>query len=338
MGYNTIASGAYSTAMGSGTKASFFESTATGLETTASGEASIATGGYTTASGNFSTAIGLHTIAAGGASAAIGSYGQANAIRSIVIGEYVTANSLNSISLGRHNDPIVTLPTTNWILTEPLLILGNGIDTTNRKNALVILKNGNTGLGTNSPNAPLQFSNTTVNRKIVLYDAFNNDHQYFGFGVTYDGIGRLRYQVDNPSAEHVFYAGATPTTSTWLFTIKGDGNAFMPGVLSQSSDARLKTNIFPITSALSSLLQLNAYHYQWKNQSLDQSTQVGIIAQEVQKLFPELVKENAAGELSVTYSGLIPLVITAMKEQQSEIKNLKSEMAELKKMVEKSSK
>ena len=54
---------------------------------------------------------------------------------------------------------------------------------------------------------------------------------------------------------------------------------------------------------------------------MDQSTQIGVIAQEVQKLFPELVKENAKGELSVNYSGLIPLLITAMKEQQQLIEN-----------------
>jgi chromosome segregation ATPase len=79
---------------------------------------------------------------------------------------------------------------------------------------------------------------------------------------------------------------------------------------------------------------------------------VGIIGQELQKLYPELVKENAKGELSVNYSGLIPLVITAMKEQQNEIgdlknkiaqlstdneewKKVKNEIAELKKMMEK---
>ena len=163
-------------------------------------------------------------------------------------------------------------------------------------------------------------------------DSSINDHQYYGLGVNYNpgsSVIGLRYQVSNVAAQHVFFAGTTSSTSNWLFTISGDGNAYMAGTLSQSSDARLKTNIFPITSALSSLLQLNAYHYQWKNQSLDQSTQVGIIAQEVQKVFPELVKENAKGELSVNYSGLIPLVITAMKEQQSEIKNLQNKITQL---------
>ncbi len=88
------------------------------------------------------------------------------------------------------------------------------------------------------------------------------------------------------------------------------------------------------------------------NQSLDQSTQVGIIAQEVQKFFPELVKENATGELSVNYSGLIPLLITSIKEQQQLIekqqkqietistdnKGQRLEMKELKKAIEEATK
>src|SRR5205823_14031048 len=111
----------------------------------------------------------------------------------------------------------------------------------------------------------LQLSNSLGNRKIVLYDAFNNDNQYHGFGVTFDGVvGRLRYQVDNAGAEHAFYAGTSPTTSAWLFTIKGNGDAVVSGTLFQMSDVNLKKNLSPITSALNELLQLNAYRYQWK--------------------------------------------------------------------------
>ncbi|MFN3783180.1 MAG: tail fiber domain-containing protein [Spirosomataceae bacterium] len=80
--------------------------------------------------------------------------------------------------------------------------------------------NGNIGIGTNAPNAPLQFANTTVNRKIVLWEGGNNDHNYFGFGVN---SSMLRYQVDGGAARHAFYAGTSATTSTELMTINGDG-------------------------------------------------------------------------------------------------------------------
>lgn len=43
-----------------------------------------------------------------------------------------------------------------------------------------LTNSGNLGIGTSTPNAPLQFPNTIVNRKIVLWEDFNNDHQFFG--------------------------------------------------------------------------------------------------------------------------------------------------------------
>jgi hypothetical protein len=361
MGYSSIASGPYSSAIGSQALASGDYSVAMGSSTRALGNVSMATGRFTIASADYSNAMGYLSTASGNYSTAMGSsiasgdyafaVGTSHAVAnsSSTLGYETWAKANGGTAVGAFNDnadnPNPTVPAP----TDRLFQIGNGTPSA-RTNAFTVLRNGNTGIAITTPNAPLQFSNTTVNRKIVLYDGFNNDNQYFGFGVTYDGIGHLRYQVDNPTAQHVFYAGTSPTTSNWLFTINGDGNAFMPGVLSQSSDARLKTNILPITSALNNLLQLNAYHYQWKNQSLDQSTQVGIIAQEVQKLYPELVKENAKGELSVNYSGLIPLLITAMKEQELEIqqqgkqistlnqenkelRKMKRELEELKKMV-----
>jgi len=79
---------------------------------------------------------------------------------------------------------------------------------------------GNLGIGTTTANAPLQFSNSAVNRKIVLYDGNNNDNQYYGFGIN---GGVLRYQVDALFADHVFYAASSSTTSTELMRIRGSG-------------------------------------------------------------------------------------------------------------------
>jgi hypothetical protein len=78
---------------------------------------------------------------------------------------------------------------------------------------------GNVGIGT-SPNAPLQFANALVNRKIVLYEVANNDHQFLGFGVNNN---TLRYQVNTTGDSHVFFTGASSTTSTELMRIQGDG-------------------------------------------------------------------------------------------------------------------
>jgi hypothetical protein len=80
---------------------------------------------------------------------------------------------------------------------------------------------GNVGIGNSAPNAPLQFGNGLVNRKIVLFETANNDHQFLGFGIN---NGLLRYQVANSGDSHVFFAGASTTTSTELMRITGTGN------------------------------------------------------------------------------------------------------------------
>jgi uncharacterized protein YjbI with pentapeptide repeats len=79
---------------------------------------------------------------------------------------------------------------------------------------------GNIGFGTTTPNALIQTNNNLSNRKIVLYETTNNDHQYFGFGIN---SGSLRYQVDAPGASHIFYAGSSSSASNELMRISGSG-------------------------------------------------------------------------------------------------------------------
>jgi hypothetical protein len=66
-----------------------------------------------------------------------------------------------------------------------------------------------------------------ANRKIVLYELVNNDHQYLGFG---SQSNILRYQVANLNNDHIFYAATSPTTSNELARITGDGNIGIGGV------------------------------------------------------------------------------------------------------------
>jgi len=85
----------------------------------------------------------------------------------------------------------------------------------------VLRNNGNVGIGTSTPNAPLQLASTTANRKVVLYEATDNNHEFYGFGIN---SGVQRYQVANPAADHVFYTAVNATSSNELVRIKGTGN------------------------------------------------------------------------------------------------------------------
>ncbi len=154
MGELTMASSYWSTAMGYSTKASNFASTAMGLSTIASGRASTAMGEATTASGDYSTAIGYRATASGTSSTAIGYGGvvagqtTASGHASTAIGYATASSSMAEIALGSYNTSVSGNPTL-WVDTDRLFVIGNGTADNARSNAMVVLKNGNVGIGAN---------------------------------------------------------------------------------------------------------------------------------------------------------------------------------------------
>ena len=100
---------------------------------------------------------------------------------------------------------------------------------------LHILANGNVGIGTIAPNAQLQLGNTLANRKVVLWEDVNNDHQFYGLGMNNHS---MRYQIHGASdtSFHGFHAGASSNASRELMRVRGDG---VVGVNTASPAARL---------------------------------------------------------------------------------------------------
>lgn len=91
---------------------------------------------------------------------------------------------------------------------------------------------------------------------------------------------------------------------------------------SQQSDSRLKRNINKVSNSLNSIASLNGYHYLWKDEKKDQGLQTGVIAQEVEVIFPELVNVDEKGIKSVNYMGLIPHLIESIKALKTENQEL----------------
>jgi hypothetical protein len=88
------------------------------------------------------------------------------------------------------------------------------------------------------------------------------------------------------------------------------------------SDARVKDNIQPIENALEKVISLRGVSYNRKDTD-DKSRKIGVIAQEVLPIIPEVVSKDQNGNYSVSYGNMVGLLIEAVKEQQKQIDELK---------------
>lgn len=142
-----------------------------------------------------------------------------------------TLNANNGLSIT--NDTLIQL---GGALIQPTIVsgltainkmsfTGTGVDAFNVDGTTLSIDatNDRIGVGTSTPNAQLQLGNSIANRKVVLYEDANNDHQYYGLGIN---ASTSRYQVSNTSANHIFYAGTSATTSAELMRIEGDGDIY----------------------------------------------------------------------------------------------------------------
>jgi hypothetical protein len=112
--------------------------------------------------------------------------------------------------------------------------------------------------------------------------------------------------------------------ATTRFTFDtGTGNFTASGDINSNSDERLKENIDTIQGALNKVLALRGVTFNLKDNPSERK--IGLIAQEVEKIIPEVVKEDRSEDriLSVSYANIVALLIEAIKEQQEQIDKLK---------------
>jgi hypothetical protein len=110
----------------------------------------------------------------------------------------------------------------------------------------------------------------------------------------------------------------------------GDGS----GATSCSSDERLKGNIVEIDGALDKIGQLRGVTFNWKDETKDQSQKIGVIAQDVESVFPQIVNTMADGIKTVDYAALVAPIIEALKDLRDMILKILDDLAAILNRVE----
>jgi len=239
------------------------------------------------------TAGGVATIAAN--SVALGTDTTGNYVASLVAGTNITLAN----NTGEGATPTIGL-TNNTI---------SGISLGSNLAALTI----GTGLSGTSYNGStaVTIANTGVTSNVA------------GTGVSVSGAtGAVTISIGQSVA-----TSASPTfaglTINGAITATGDITAYF------TSDKRHKNNIQTIPNALEKVSKLNGVTWEWNddvNEVTKQSPKTGLIAQEVLEVLPEVVKQKEDGFLGLDYSKMMGLLVEAIKEQQSQIEELKSKL------------
>ncbi len=149
----------------------------------------------------------------------------------------------------------------------------------------------------------------TVNNKWAVYQADSNTKNYFAGNVGI-GVEEPSYKLDvdgDINANGLIFSSGTPITS----------------------DLRLKEAIEPLDGAVQKIVKLRGVNYNWKEGvgGVESKRQIGFIAQEVEKVYPELVSTGKDGHKAVDYARLMPVVVEAIKSLKAENDALKAENA-----------
>jgi hypothetical protein len=343
MGFNTIAGPQVGAAggidggnvgqfsAGWGSRAIGNISTATGFRNTASGTSTVALGNYNYATGDSSIALGKENWAEGASTIAIGFKNHAAGAGSVALGQESVAWGTTNFTAGYQNiagdinAPVGTAGSATAI-GHGTFASGRSSFSANKYTSATNQASASLGLGTTADNFGMLA--VGVNNAAGIGDTSIDPNDYGGYYYA-DG----EYTGTNPGVAFVVgngdvnsstgRAGDNPSNA---FIVNYDGSATLSGELTVESDTRLKTNITTLGNTLSKLLLIDGKSYTMKsNEAIEK---IGLLAQEVQKAFPELVKQagDAEGTLSINYQGMIPVLINAIKQQQIELQRLRDKL------------
>lgn len=309
-GENTSALGSYSVAFGNSNVASGSKAFVGGKSNTASGPSSVAFGENNTSSGTYSTALGFTTIADGDASIALGESSEtgANANGSMAAGFKSLAYGKYSFALGEQSQTNTT--------AQASLASGYRSNTYGKYS----FASGDNVAAVSYAEVAFGRYNTISGGTDML--AWNVNDRIFVIGNGTDGANRKNALVVLKSG----FVGIGIDIPTNALDVAGSITA--TGTITQVSDQRYKKDITDVSPFLSKVLELRPVTYNWKkdeypNMRFADKNQIGLIAQEVEKVTPELVETDINGFKSVDYAKLSVLLLKAMQEQNAEIEQLK---------------
>jgi hypothetical protein len=293
-GWGSFAAGAYNRASGAGAVAIGFHNAAGPLNLNESNIPTsdnpnttnlgqFAVGYGTQATGHVAFSSGQGTTASGDFSTAMGVNTTASGDYSVAIGNNLNATEIYSVAIGTLNTSSGYASTTLGDSNWASGRASTAIGAGTIAEDYAMLSIGTWSLPLESPN-PSQFSNS--NTAFLIGNGINADSRSNAVQILFDG-----------------------TT-----TIAGDLNV--------NSDARLKANIISLGSTLAKVLQIDGKSYTMKKDE-NKKQKIGVLAQDIEKVFPELVSESN-GVKSVNYQGLVPVLINALKEQDEKISRLEN--------------
>jgi hypothetical protein len=259
----------------------------------------------------------------GSGTTASGTYSTAMGRRTTASGDHSTAMGLETIASGHASTAMGRGARANhsgsFVWAD-----SRGDFASTADNQFLIRAAGGVGIGTTSPQAPLHVLGN--NSQLRLHDSVRSNYWNI-----------YTESVASPAASGnlLFLPGPG---GVFGFIRKSDGNYF------SGSDARLKKDVRGLDGVLDRVLQLQPVSYRFKSAPASAPPAIGLIAQEVEPLFPEVVDEHD-GVKSVTYSGLVPVALGAIQELnwkveerakrlEQELKRRDAENTELKRSVE----
>jgi len=180
-----------------------------------------------------------------------------------------------------------------------------------------------------------------VNGEVRVADRISlaGDLRYYsnsGFAIKTIGENAITFEPDyaNTAPAMIIEPDGDVGIGTTIPSYKLDVAGTIRGETVSESDIRWKKNIDPIEGSLEKVKQLQGVHYDWKDENKDQSRQIGFIAQDVEKIFPELVKTDEKGYKSMNYSKVVTVLVESVKELDDENRELEDRIVRLENMVE----